>query len=207
MDGPGVAPEIVAVLEQLSVKSELTVPILISGQSGQSSQPDQAELSGDEAFWGLLVAHQCTQSRRWSPLEIDLMQQLANQIGVAINHAQLLELFEDLVAERTAELTGTNQQMRREMNERIRTETALRRSEKQLRLITNALPALVAYIDVYHRYRFNNYAYETWYSIPYEQIKGRRVSDIVSLSVYQQMLPYLEQAVSGEKVTDEAEMI
>ncbi|MGD1897626.1 MAG: ATP-binding protein [Phormidesmis sp.] len=207
MDGPGVAPEIVAVLEQLSVKSELTVPILISGQSGQSSQPDQAELSGDEAFWGLLVAHQCTQSRRWSPLEIDLMQQLANQIGVAINHAQLLEHLEDLVAERTAELTGTNQQMRREMNERIRTETALRRSEKQLRLITNALPALVAYIDVYHRYRFNNYAYETWYSIPYEQIKGRRVSDIVSLSVYQQMLPYLEQALSGEKVTYEAEMI
>jgi len=207
MAGPGVAPEIVAVLNQLSVKSELAVPILTSSSAAESlTEVDEAGKPKD-SFWGLLVAHQCIQPRRWSPLEIDLMQQLANQIGVAINHAQLLEHMEDLVVERTAKLTETNQQLRREMDERLRTETALRRSEKQLRLITNALPALVAYIDSYHRYRFNNYAYETWYDIPYPQIKGRQVSDIVSLSVYQQMLPYLEQALSGEKVTYEAEMV
>ena len=117
-----------------------------SDQSHQVSAP-----AHKDNFWGLLVAHQCVQQRRWSPLEIDLMQQLANQIGVAIDHAQLLEHLEELVAERTAELTGTNQQLRREMNERIKTEGALRRSENQLRLITNALPVLVAYIDVYHR--------------------------------------------------------
>ncbi|MEL7495583.1 MAG: ATP-binding protein, partial [Cyanobacteria bacterium J06554_11] len=150
---------------------------------------------------------QCTQIRRWSPLEIDLMQQLANQIGVAINHAELLDHLEDIVVERTAELTATNQQLRREMDERQRTASALHHSEKQLRLITNALPALVAYIDSHHRYRFNNYAYELWYDIPYQQIKGRQVSDIVSLGVYQQMLPYLEQALMGEKVTYEAEMV
>ncbi|MEO1390068.1 MAG: ATP-binding protein [Cyanobacteria bacterium J06634_6] len=203
MGGPGVAPEIADILDQLAVKSELAVPILTGGPSEASDgDPDSKE-----KFWGLLVAHQCFQSRRWSPLEIDLMQQLANQIGVAIDHAQLLEHLEDIVVERTAKLTRTNQQLRREMDERIRTEGALRRSENQLRLITNALPALVAYIDIYHRYRFNNYAYETWYDIPYQQIKGRQVSDIVSMSVYQQMLPYLEEALTGKKVTYEAEMI
>lgn len=191
MSGPSIAPEVATVLERLAVKSELAVPVL----------------THQDSFWGLLIAHQCVQPRRWSPLEIDLMQQLANQIGVAINHAQLLEHLEDLVAERTAELTSANQRLRREMNERIKTEGALRRSEKQLRLITNALPALVAYIDAYHRYRFNNYAYEIWYDIPYERIKGRRVCDIVSMSVYQQMLPHLEQALAGEKVTYEAQMI
>ncbi|MEM9947460.1 MAG: ATP-binding protein [Cyanobacteria bacterium P01_D01_bin.36] len=202
MDGSGVAPEIVAILKQLAVKSELAVPILAH------AHPDEgAENGHKDNFWGLLIAHHCTQSRRWSPLEIDLMQQLANQIGVAINHAQLLEHLEDIVIERTAKLTKTNQQLRREMDERLRTESALRRSEKQLRLITNALPALVAYIDIHHRYRFNNYAYETWYDIPYQKIKGRQVSDIVSLEVYQQMLPYLEEALTGEKVTFELEMI
>ncbi len=202
VDRQSVALEIVQILELLSVKSELTVPILTTvpvEESAQSGQKDD--------FWGLLIAHQCIQPRRWSPLEIDLMQQLANQIGVAINHAQLLEHLEDLVADRTAALTGTNQQLRREMDERLRTESALRRSETQLRLITNALPALVAYIDSHHRYRFNNYAYETWYDIPYEQIKGRQVSNIVSLSVYQQLLPHLEQALAGEKVTFETEMV
>ncbi|MEO1622880.1 MAG: PAS domain S-box protein, partial [Cyanobacteria bacterium J06632_3] len=235
--GRGTAPEIVDILNSLSVKSELVVPILTAAppdndaegrlrasspanslvddlpenspspvNSNESLEKKSTE-NPEELCWGLLVAHQCVQSRRWKPWEIELMQQLANQMGVAINHAELLDHLEDSVQMRTAELTATNQQLRREMNERMRTETALRRSEQQLRLITNALPALVAYIDSHHRYRFNNYAYELWYDIPYQQIKGRQVSDIVSLEVYQQMLPYLEQALSGEKVTYEAEMI
>jgi len=213
MDGPGVAPEIVDILDQLAVKSELAVPILARSHPEEGFKDAQTDAQKNEqkgqkdSFWGLLIAHQCMQSRRWSPLEIDLMQQLANQIGVAIDHAQLLEHLEDIVVERTAKLTETNQQLRREMDERLRTESALRRSEKQLRLITNALPALVAYIDIRHRYRFNNYAYESWYDIPYQQIKGRQVSDIVSLGVYQQILPYLEQALTGESVTFESEMI
>jgi two-component system, OmpR family, sensor histidine kinase VicK len=188
--GPGAAPVIADILTSSAVKLELVVPILTQNQ-----------------FWGLLVAHQCTQYRQWSPLEIDLMQQLAGQIGVAIHHAELLEHLEELVNERTAELTAANQQLRQEMSERWQTESALRRSEKQLRLVTNALPALVAYIDTYHRYRFNNYAYESWYGIPYQQITGRQVSDIVEPKVYQKMVPYLEQALNGQKVTYETEMV
>jgi two-component system, OmpR family, sensor histidine kinase VicK len=191
--GLGASPDILAILKAISVKSELVVPIVATQATNR--------------FWGLLIAHQCTQSREWSPIEIDLMQQLAGQIGIAINHAELLENLEELVNARTAELTASNQQLRREMNERQKTELALRRSEQQLRLVTNALPALVAYIDIYHRYRFNNYAYESWYNIPYQQIRGRQVCDIVSIEVYRQMLPYLEQALAGEKVTYEVEMI
>lgn len=203
--GLGAAPEIMDILSSLGVKTELAVPILTA------EPPDTPETESEKAysehFWGLLIAHQCSQSRQWSPWEIDLMQQLANQIGVAINHAELLDHLEESVIRRTAELTATNQQLRREMEEHRMTEGALRRSENQLRLITNALPALVAYIDTYHRYRFNNYAYETWYNISYQKIKGRQVSDIVSMTVYTQMLPYLEQALMGEKVTYEAEMV
>ena len=73
--------------------------------------------------------------------------------------------------------------------------------------VVNALPALVGYIDTHHRYRFNNYAYELWYQLPYQQIKGRQVSDIVSLPVYRKMLPHLEQALLGETVSYELEMM
>ncbi|NJM98863.1 MAG: PAS domain S-box protein [Phormidesmis sp. RL_2_1] len=204
--GLGAAPEILAILEALSVKSELVVPILTQSRPpAQDQKQHQPQNQPQNNFWGLLIAHQCHQPRRWSPLEIDLMQQLASQIGVAINHAELLDHLEELVDARTAELTEANQQLRQEMRERQKSEVAMRRSEKQLRLVTNALPALVGYIDTYHRYRFNNYAYETWYGIPYQQIKGRQVNDIVSPEVYQQMLPYLEQALTGERVTYEAE--
>ncbi len=214
--GLGASPEILAILEAISVKSELVVPImatvspkaLASTQASMSTQTETpANTPAADAFWGLLIAHQCTQPRQWSPLEIDLMQQLAGQIGIAINHAELFDHLEEMVSERTAELTASNQQLRREVNERQKTERALRHSEQQLRLVTNALPALVAYIDIYHRYRFNNYAYERWYDIPYQQIRGRQVCEIVSLEVYRQMLPYLEQALAGEKVTYEAEMV
>lgn len=83
----------------------------------------------------------------------------------------------------------------------------MRRHDHQMQRVVNALPALVGYIDTHHRYRFNNYAYELWYQLPYQQIKGRQVSDIVSLPVYRKMLPHLEQALLGETVSYELEMM
>jgi light-regulated signal transduction histidine kinase (bacteriophytochrome) len=39
----------------------------------------------------LLIAHQCSEPRQWSSFEVDLLQQLANQIAIALSQAQLLE--------------------------------------------------------------------------------------------------------------------
>ncbi|WP_017316188.1 GAF domain-containing protein [Mastigocladopsis repens] len=61
-------------LAQFGVKANLVVPIL---------QRDN--------LWGLLIAHQCERPRNWSNMEIELLQQLANQIGIALSQAQLLE--------------------------------------------------------------------------------------------------------------------
>ncbi|WP_427159896.1 GAF domain-containing protein [Aliinostoc sp. HNIBRCY26] len=61
-------------LQQFGVKANLVVPIL-----------------NREGIWGLLVAHQCHAPRHWNQFELDLLQQLANQIGIALSQAQLLE--------------------------------------------------------------------------------------------------------------------
>lgn len=128
-----------------------------------------------------------------------------------LGHAHLDDEAQDsleaLVAARTVQLREINDQLRREMRLSAQAQRALKRREHQLQLVTNALPALVAYIDTYHRYRFNNYAYESWYGIPHQQITGRQVNEIVDPQVYQQMLPYLEQALLGEKVSYETELI
>ncbi|WP_313933745.1 MULTISPECIES: PAS domain-containing protein [unclassified Calothrix] len=61
-------------LQLYSVQANLVVPILIR-----------------DGVWGLLIAHQCHSPREWQSSELDLLQQLANQIGIALAQAQLLE--------------------------------------------------------------------------------------------------------------------
>ncbi len=61
-------------LRQFQVRANLVVPIL-----------------ADQQLWGLLIAHQCRSSRQWQPTEIDLLRELANQVGIAIFQANLLE--------------------------------------------------------------------------------------------------------------------
>jgi PAS domain S-box-containing protein len=61
-------------MQEFNVKAKLAVPIFLK-----------------EKLWGLLVAHQCTSPRQWSSFETKLMGQLADQIGIALAQAQLLE--------------------------------------------------------------------------------------------------------------------
>ncbi len=60
-------------LAQFQVRATLVVPIL------------QGEL------WGLLVVNQCASTRQWQQLELDLLNQLATQLAIAIQQATLFE--------------------------------------------------------------------------------------------------------------------
>jgi PAS domain S-box-containing protein len=64
----------VQMLESFGVKANLVVPIL---------QRDN--------LWGLLIAHQCSAPRQWQTFEIELLRQLADQVGIALSQSQLLE--------------------------------------------------------------------------------------------------------------------
>jgi PAS domain S-box-containing protein len=61
-------------LQKFAVKANLVVPILRQNQ-----------------LWGLLIAHQCANIREWTTWEIELLRQLADQIGIALAQAKLLE--------------------------------------------------------------------------------------------------------------------
>ena len=64
-------------LEQLQVKANLVVPIV----------------SNDKLF-GLLVAHQCSGTRQWQQPEIDWLTQIATQVSLALENAQIHEQIE-----------------------------------------------------------------------------------------------------------------
>ena len=70
-------------------------------------------LCGDN-LWGLLCIHQCSAPRDWQPSEVNLGQQLANQLAIAIQQADLFEQLQQELTERQQtqqQLTERNQQL------------------------------------------------------------------------------------------------
>lgn len=61
------------VLLRFNIRANLVVPILQG-----------------EALWGLFCIHQCAHPRVWQPLEIEFVRQIATQLGVALQQADLL---------------------------------------------------------------------------------------------------------------------
>ncbi|MBW4562367.1 MAG: CHASE domain-containing protein [Mojavia pulchra JT2-VF2] len=84
---------------------------------------------------------------------------------------------------------------------------ALRQHEEQLRLITNALPVFISYVDAQQRYRFNNKKYEEWYGIKASELYGKHIKDVVGDSVYDSIRPYIETVLSGKPVNYETQIL
>ena len=74
----------------------------------------------------------------------------------------------------------------------------MRESEKQLRLIADALPALVSYVDAEHRYQFVNKTYTDWFGHKPEEIIGKHVREVLGEAAYAAILPAMERVFSGE---------
>ncbi|MBX9254501.1 EAL domain-containing protein [Desmonostoc muscorum CCALA 125] len=68
----GLSPCHVELLRSLQIRANLVVPIL-----------------QQKRLWGLLIAHQCSNSRVWEQSEINLFKQLASQAAIAIQQSEL----------------------------------------------------------------------------------------------------------------------
>ncbi|MBD2437759.1 PAS domain-containing protein [Nostoc sp. FACHB-110] len=93
----------VELLAKLQVRANLVVPILQDGQ-----------------LWGMLIAHHCRDTRQWQPLEIELLQELATGLGIALRQAELY------------------QQAQYELSERRQVEAELRENEQRLQMALQA---------------------------------------------------------------------
>ncbi|WP_193194551.1 PAS domain S-box protein [Nostoc sp. MG11] len=96
-----ISAKVKAHFQKFQTRASLTVPIML----------------GDKLF-GALIANQCSGPRNWQPMEIDLLQQMSEQVAIAIQqsliHQELAELntnLEHQVQERTAQLQQKMQEI------------------------------------------------------------------------------------------------
>ncbi len=93
-----------------------------------------------------------------------------------------------------------------EVTEQVRARQASEATAQQLRLLTDALPVLIAYLDREEKYRFANQAYEPWFGQRPAQLLGRPIREIAGPQAYPVIRPYIARALAGERVEFEAEM-
>ncbi|MBC5772710.1 PAS domain-containing protein [Pontibacter sp. KCTC 32443] len=93
-----------------------------------------------------------------------------------------------------------------EVTEQVAARKAVETSEQQLRLVTNALPVLIGYLDKEEKYRFANKAYEHWFPLKSEDLIGRYLRDIIGEEAYRNVKEYIEQGFAGQAVSFEARM-
>jgi PAS domain S-box-containing protein len=91
-----------------------------------------------------------------------------------------------------------------EITDRKRAELALAESERTLRRVTDAMPALISYIDRDERYRFVNAAYGRWFQRHGDDLCGTRISEVVGAEAYAVIGPRLKQALAGQSVEYDA---
>ena len=96
-ENQSVSPCLIDFLKEIQVRAKVVAPII-----------------QNQTLWGLLIAHQCDRPRQWQECEINLLQQTANQLAIAIQQASLFERSQTELAERQraeARLTETNAQL------------------------------------------------------------------------------------------------
>ncbi|MCJ8281985.1 MAG: GAF domain-containing protein, partial [Rivularia sp. ALOHA_DT_140] len=109
-------------LAQFQVRANLVVPIFES-----------------DDLWGLLIAHQCRTPRKWEELEVDLLKQLATQVGIAIQQSLLFNQIQIELKEREQAQEELQHSLYREKVLREEAETANRIKDEFLAVLSHEL--------------------------------------------------------------------
>ncbi|BAY64748.1 PAS/PAC sensor hybrid histidine kinase [Calothrix brevissima NIES-22] len=104
----GINPCHVEMLASYQVRANVAVPVLYKDE-----------------LWGLLIAHHCQAPREWQSSEIELLRQVASQVSIAIQQADLLV------------------NLQTELAQRQEIEAALRQSEHRYRALVHASAQIV----------------------------------------------------------------
>jgi diguanylate cyclase (GGDEF)-like protein/PAS domain S-box-containing protein len=141
----------------------------------------EAPYFGEGAFadgrW-VLVSHRRTASGDYVSIRTDITAQKQRE-------SELAKLLQELTAAQAAT---------EKANESLQRNSAL------LRSVTDAVPALVAYVDRQERYQYCNDEYRDILGVEPESMIGRPIAEIVEPAIYAVVKPQIERVLRGEEV-------
>ncbi|MDL4861469.1 hybrid sensor histidine kinase/response regulator [Halomonas elongata] len=93
-----------------------------------------------------------------------------------------------------------------DITQQKRTEEALIRSENNIRIYTDNVPALIAYFDKDCRYLFTNRAYEQAFEIDRNEVIGKPLQTVIPEDMARERAPWIDRALGGERVSFEVSL-
>ena len=115
--------------------------------------------------------------------------------GTPLPQGGFVTTYTDITTERRRQ-----EKLERTVEERTR---ALRQSEDWLRLVTDNVPALIAYVGSGPVFRFANRRYADWFGQSVASIAGRSPAEVLGAELYAEIRPYIEWAFEGNAVSYE----
>jgi PAS domain S-box-containing protein len=122
--------------------------------------------------------------------------------GVPVPGVGFVTLYSDVTAQRRAEAQIVEHAA--ELEKRVAERTSeLRRSEAQMRLITDSIPALIGYFDHRKTYRYINRGYQEWFGVDPAQPEAASARAMLGEATYAAIRPQVARALAGEPTTIE----
>lgn len=132
----------------------------------------------------------------------DITDQRRSETQIREQNARL----ESAVNERTQALQLSNTQLRRALAHNEAIALSLSRSEARIRLITDSIPALVAYFGSDRRYHYVNRGYKEWFGVDPSHPETINAREFLGIETYTLIRPYVMQALQCQPVTFEYEV-
>ena len=129
---------------------------------------------------------------------------LANGFDTMIQRVQdNIATLDSRVAERTAELEESNLRLKAAVERQNRVQAQLSETEARQRLILDAIPAAIAYLDRQLSVRYANQRWADLVQRDKAEVAGRPLAQVVGLRANAFLTPYLDRTLQGETVTFE----
>ncbi len=152
-------------LASFQVRASLVVPIL-----------------KEDHLWGLLIVHHCAGPRDWQQGEVELLQQLAAKLGIAIQQADLLAKLQRELQEKAA-IEAALLEAKIDLEKRVAKRTIkLQEFAAELQDLYNNAPCGYHSLDADGRYLLVNDTELSWLGYQKADVIGRPFSEFLSPS-------------------------
>ena len=154
------------------------------------------------------IAERVAAARCFTPHDIERMRpdgRVLRVVGQPLPGHGFVTLYSDITEQRRAErrIREDNELLEQRVAERT---AELRHSEQQIRLITDSIPALVGYVDRTRTYRYVNRGYRDWFGLDPANPGAVSARAFLGTATFDAIKPYVTKAFAGEAVSFEYEL-